>query len=79
MIRPECIRVATRTVPQSGENRLRGRIESVTFTGSRVDYFVDVAGLSEPFRVQTTPPVAARPGEDVDLGFSVADCMLLED
>ena len=61
------------------ENRLRGRVESVTFTGSRVDYFVAVPGIAEPLRIQTTPPVAARPGEEVDLAFSIEDCVLLDD
>ena len=79
MIRPECIRLMTKAASPAQENRLRGRMESVTFTGSRVDYFVAIAGISEPLRVQTTPPVAARPGEEVDLAFSVEDCVILED
>ena len=54
-------------------------METVTFTGSRVDYFVAIAGISEPLRVQTTPPVAARPGEEATLSFSVEDCVILED
>ena len=45
----------------------------------QVDYFVAVEGLTEPVRVQTTPPIAARPGEEVTLAFSVTDCALLED
>jgi iron(III) transport system ATP-binding protein len=79
MVRPECIRIVTSTAPLTTENRLRGRVESVTFTGSRVDYFVVAAGIPEPIRVQTTPPIAARPGEEVALSFSVTDGVLLED
>ena len=79
MIRPECIRLMTKAASPAQENRLRGRVESVTFTGSRVDYFVAIAGISEPLRVQTTPPVAARPSEEVALSFSVEDCVILED
>jgi ABC-type Fe3+/spermidine/putrescine transport system ATPase subunit len=79
MIRPECIRLMTKAASPAQENRLRGRVESVTFTGSRVDYFVAIAGIPEPLRVQTTPPIAARPGEEVDLAFSVEDCVILED
>jgi ABC-type Fe3+/spermidine/putrescine transport system ATPase subunit len=79
MIRPECIRLMTKAASPAQENRLRGRVESVTFTGSRVDYFVAIAGIPEPLRVQTTPPIAARPGEEVDLAFSVDDCVILED
>jgi len=79
MIRPECIRLAGGTGSPARENRLRGRVESVTFTGSRVDYFVAIAGISEPLRVQTTPPIAARPGEEATLSFSVEDCVILED
>jgi ABC-type Fe3+/spermidine/putrescine transport system ATPase subunit len=79
MVRPECVRLAANGGSAVPENRLRGRVESVTFTGSRVDYFVAVAGLAEPVRVQTTPPIAARPGEEVALAFSVTDCVLLED
>jgi iron(III) transport system ATP-binding protein len=79
MLRPECIRLATKAASPAQENRLRGRVESVTFTGSRVDYFVAIAGISEPVRIQTTPPIAARPGEEVALSFSVEDCVLLDD
>ena len=79
MVRPECVRLAANGGASVPENRLRGRVESVTFTGSRVDYFVAVAGIAEPVRVQTTPPIAARPGEEVDLSFSVTDCVLLDD
>jgi ABC-type Fe3+/spermidine/putrescine transport system ATPase subunit len=79
MVRPECIRLAPNGGSATPENRLRGRVESVTFTGSRVDYFIAVAGLAEPVRVQTTPPIAAHPGEEVTLAFSVTDCVLLED
>jgi len=79
MVRPECVRLAANEGASVPENRLRGRVESVTFTGSRVDYFVAVEGLTEPVRVQTTPPIAARPGEEVTLAFSVTDCALLED
>jgi ABC-type Fe3+/spermidine/putrescine transport system ATPase subunit len=79
MVRPECIRLAANGGPSPSENRLHGRVESVTFTGSRVDYFVAVAGITESVRVQTTPPIAAHPGEEVLLAFSVADCALLDD
>ena len=79
MVRPECVRLAANEGASAPENRLRGRVESVTFTGSRVDYFVAVEGLAEPVRVQTTPPIAARPGEEITLAFSVTDCALLED
>lgn len=79
MIRPECIRLATKAASPPQENRLSGRVESVTFTGSRVDYFVAIAGISEPVRIQTTPPIAARSGEEIALSFSVEDCVLLED
>ena len=79
MIRPECIRFAANAAAAAQENRLCGRVENVTFTGSRVDYFVAVPGISEPVRVQTTPPIAARPGDEVALSFSVADCVLLDD
>ena len=79
MIRPECIRLMTKAASPAQENRIRGRVETVTFTGSRVDYFVAIAGISEPLRVQTTPPVAARPGEEATLSFSVEDCVILED
>ena len=79
MIRPECIRFATSAGSPSPENGLSGRVESVTFTGSRVDYFVALAGIPEPVRMQTTPPIAARPGEEVALSFSVEDCVLLDD
>jgi ABC-type Fe3+/spermidine/putrescine transport system ATPase subunit len=79
MVRPECVRLAANGGAPVPENRLRGRVESVTFTGSRVDYFVAVDGLAEPVRVQTTPPIAARPGEEVTLAFSVTDCVILDD
>jgi ABC-type Fe3+/spermidine/putrescine transport system ATPase subunit len=79
MVRPECVRLAADGSAAVPENRLRGRVEGVTFTGSRVDYFVAVAGIAEPVRVQTTPPIAARPGEEVSLSFSVGDCVLLDD
>ena len=55
MVRPECVRLAANGGASVPENRLRGRVDSVTFTGSRVDYFVVVDGLAEPVRVQTTP------------------------
>jgi iron(III) transport system ATP-binding protein len=79
MVRPECVRLAGSAGSAPSGNRLRGRVESVTFTGSRVDYFVAVVGISEPVRIQTTPPIAARPGEEVVLSFSVTDCVLLDD
>ncbi len=79
MVRPECIRLDAATHGAGPENQLAGRVESVTFTGSRVDYFVAVPGLPEPVRVQTTPPIAARPSDEVTLAFSVGDCVLLED
>jgi len=79
MIRPECIRLTAKVAPPVQENRLDGRVQSVTFTGSRVDYFVAIPAISEPVRIQTTPPVAARVGEEVALSFSVEDCTLLDD
>lgn len=79
MIRPEAIRIMPAGSTPGGDCLLRGRVESVTFTGSRVDYFVAVRGADEPVRVQTTPPVAAAPGVEVALAFSPEDCMLLDD
>jgi iron(III) transport system ATP-binding protein len=76
MIRPECIRLGT---PAAGENQLRGRVESVTFTGSRVDYFIAIPGIADPLRVQTTPPVVARPPTEIVLAFSPEDCVILAD
>jgi iron(III) transport system ATP-binding protein len=79
MVRPECVRLAANGGASVPENRLRGRVDSVTFTGSRVDYFVAVDGLAEPVRVQTTPPISARPGDEVALAFSVTDGVILDD
>ena len=79
MARPECIRLTANGSMSPRENQLRGYVQSVTFTGSRVDYFVVVTGLPEAVRVQTTPPIAARPGEEVTLSFSLEDCVLLDD
>jgi hypothetical protein len=51
-------------------NCVNGIVQSASFTGGLVDYFVRVDDNSGyTFRVQATPPVMAAAGEAVQLTF----------
>jgi ABC-type Fe3+/spermidine/putrescine transport system ATPase subunit len=59
-------------------NTVRGRVETVSFTGGLVDYFVRLDGPGDVrLRVQSTPPIAAQPGTDVTLRFEAARTVAL--
>jgi ABC-type Fe3+/spermidine/putrescine transport system ATPase subunit len=79
MVRPENIKfAATDAGPSPTANRLRVRVENVSFTGSIVNYFVRADGIPDPIRVQSTPPIIARPGEETDITFSPEAAVLLQ-
>jgi ABC-type Fe3+/spermidine/putrescine transport system ATPase subunit len=78
MIRPENVKCVGANEPSPPTtNALRASVMNVSFTGSLVNYFVQVAGVPDMLRIQATPPVLARPGDDVRILFSPADCRLL--
>lgn len=79
MIRPENIRLLEKPAGEQKANELSGHIENVTFTGSRVDYFVKVKDIGDTVRIQSTPPIIGHQGEVIFLSFSPNDCVILED
>ena len=79
-IRPESIRIEPTAVNVSDErNMLTGIVSAAIFTGNLIDYFVRIDGIAEEIRVQTLPPVMARPGETVSLSVLPENCVPLED
>jgi ABC-type Fe3+/spermidine/putrescine transport system ATPase subunit len=77
-IRPVEIAIGRGAGAGNAENRLAGRVRTTAFTGGLIDYFVDVGGGLE-LRVQTTPPAAAEPGDDVMLSFAADRTVVLAD
>jgi iron(III) transport system ATP-binding protein len=77
-IRPVEIAISRGAGAGNAENRLAGRVRTTAFTGGLIDYFVDVGGGLE-LRVQTTPPAAAEPGDDVTLSFAADRTVVLAD
>jgi ABC-type Fe3+/spermidine/putrescine transport system ATPase subunit len=77
-IRPVEIAISRGAGAGNAENRLAGRVRTTAFTGGLIDYFVDVGGGLE-LRVQTTPPAAAEPGDDVMLSFAADRTVVLAD
>jgi ABC-type Fe3+/spermidine/putrescine transport system ATPase subunit len=77
-IRPVEIAISRGAGASGAENRLAGRVRTTAFTGGLIDYFVDVGGGLE-LRVQTTPPTAAEPGDDVTLSFAANRTVVLAD
>lgn len=77
-IRPVEIAISRGASAGNAENRLAGRVRTTAFTGGLIDYFVDVGGGLE-LRVQTTPPAAAEPGDDVMLSFAADRTVVLAD
>jgi ABC-type Fe3+/spermidine/putrescine transport system ATPase subunit len=77
-IRPVEIAISRGVGAGNAENRLPGRVRTTAFTGGLIDYFVDVGGGLE-LRVQTTPPAAAEPGDDVTLSFAADRTVVLAD
>ncbi len=77
MIRPEHVKLVPAKSPAPHVNCLQATVDHVSFTGSIVNYFLKYAGSIEPIRIQSTPPISARPGEQVAFVFSPDDCVLL--
>ena len=60
-------------------NELAGVVETMSFSGALVDYFVRLDGPGETsVRVQSTPPIAAQPGARVMMRFPVERTVVLE-
>lgn len=78
MIRPETVKL-TKTEEKVSYNQVRARIANVSFTGNLVNYFVHIKGENDLFRIQSTPPITAREGEEVNLLFSPENVIILED
>lgn len=76
-VRPERMRIVLGQAPE-GAQHLRGRVRNTNFTGSIVDYFVEV-GEGIVLRIQSTPPVAAAPGDEVSVVFDADAVILLDD
>lgn len=78
MIRPENVKYARANEPShSTSNTLQASVRNVSFTGSLVNYFVQLAKAPDVIRIQATPPVLVEPGDDVVIVFSPEDCLLL--
>ena len=78
MVRPETVKLTT-DVDSAAVNAIKARVINVSFTGNLVNYFVCIKGEEAQFRVQSTPPIIARQGEEVWLAFSCEDVKILED
>jgi iron(III) transport system ATP-binding protein len=64
----------------SDSNDVTGRVDTVSFTGGLVDYFVVLDGPGDVrLRVQSTPPIAAQIGAAVRLRFSATRTVVLDD
>lgn len=70
-IRPSDIRIGPRGATHGDAiNRLDGVVQSASFTGGLIDYFVRVDDDSGyTFRVQATPPMTVVAGDQVQLTF----------
>ena len=78
MVRPENVKLVSGDSAGSNLNRLQARVENLSFTGSIVNYFLRLDGMTEPLRVQSTPPICVHRGEQVGIAFSPEDCVLLK-
>jgi putrescine transport system ATP-binding protein len=82
-VRPECLRIETagRNVEGAGENRLFGRLISMSFLGDRTSYIlllpdgqeISVLCPNQNRQLSTHLP----PGTDVEARFSAEDCIVL--
>ena len=75
VVRPQKLSVAPATTP----NRLAGRVISTSYLGSSAIYEIDIGGKSA---IRANTPISgkvAREGEAIDVGFSSADCVLLDE
>jgi iron(III) transport system ATP-binding protein len=77
-VRPVEIAIRRGPAAADADNRLAGRVRTTAFTGGLIDYFVEVGGGVE-LRVQTTPPAAAEPGDEVTLSFAADRAVVLSD
>ena len=77
LVRPESIRLTSE--PTGAENEIPATIEKVSFTGSVVNYFILVDGISESYRVQNLPPVKYKEGDRVYANFFGAECNLTKE
>jgi len=60
-------------------NTVNAIVETIAFAGGFVDYFTTLRdNPSVRLRVQSTPPIAARPGESIVLQFDAQRTVLLE-
>jgi ABC-type Fe3+/spermidine/putrescine transport system ATPase subunit len=79
-IRPADIAIVADSHPGADVNEVTGRVDTVSFTGGLVDYFVVLDGPGDVrLRVQSTPPMAAQAGAVVRLRFSAARAVVLDD
>ena len=65
--------------PAATSNRLAGRVVSTSYLGSSAIYEIDIGGKSA---IRANTPISgkvAREGETIDVGFSSADCVLLDE
>jgi iron(III) transport system ATP-binding protein len=80
VIRPENIRLhKPGSAPEDTPNLLQCRVNNVSFTGSIVNYFVDIPGAGSICRCQATPPVSFVPDEQVLMSFDPKNCILVAD
>jgi ABC-type Fe3+/spermidine/putrescine transport system ATPase subunit len=82
-VRPENIRLSgAGSVPATGDATavtVPGTVVTTIYSGNLIDYFVDTGGFAGRVRVQSMPPVAARPGDAVLLSIASRHCILLEE
>lgn len=60
-------------------NSIPARVESVSFTGSIVNYFIKPDGMEENYRTQSTPPIRYAENDQVICHFAPEDCVLVKD
>lgn len=76
-VRPESIDLEK--TGTANANGLAGTVREVTFSGNLLDYFVEIPGLASTIRVQTFPPAAATPGDEVEISVDPNQILALAD
>jgi len=78
IIRPENIHLFKKNVDDS-VNCLNAIVKKVSFTGNIVNYFIQVEGINNEIRCQSTPPLLFHEMDSVKMTFSPESCILVND
>ena len=81
ILRPEHIKIHRHDSSNLGDspNKIKCRVDKVSYTGSIVNYFLDIPGISAACRCQSTPPVSFAENDQVCITFDPEACVMAQD